>query len=260
VPAGIPTATLAEVGKVSLGTANAKKPDGTAVALPDILGPGTAITLTGADLSAAIGVAGVPLPTGLTLNNGACAPGAGIPSTSRTATGANFVLPGVVAPFVDWSLCFEVSATNTTPIAAQSFTADVAPGPVANVPTPDVPAVAAGTFVRNGLVLKAAFAETTTAAGISSTANLTNTTGNPAPFTVNCVLNTGSVAGTPGTLPARTAQRFALGTNGLGCPSNGTLRGVEIVFGTTPGSVIGSIVRQNTTTGQASFDNMVGNQ
>lgn len=250
--------TKAEIGKVSLGTANAKKPDGAAVTLPDMLGAGTAITLTGADLTAAI--ADLPGPTGLTLNAGGCAAAATVLGTSRTATSVSFVLPAPVAPVNAASLCFEVPGANTTPIAAQSFMADVAPGPVANVPTPDVPAVAAGTFVRNGLVLKAAFAETTAAAGISSTVNLTNTTGNPAPFTVNCVQNVGSVAGTPGTLPAKTAQRFALGANGLGCPSNGTLRGVEIVFGVTPGSVIGSVVRQNTTTGQASFDGMVGNQ
>jgi hypothetical protein len=65
--------------------------------------------------------------------------------------------------------------------------------------------------------------------------------------------------GKPGSVPAQAAQRFSL-SNGLGCPSNGTLRGVEIIFGTTPGSVIGSVVRQNLTTGQASFDSMTGNQ
>lgn len=255
VPAGIPTTTMAEIGKVSLGTNAAKTPAGLAVSLTDLLGAGTAITLTGADLTAA--VAGPP--TGLTLNAGGCGAAATILGTSRTATGVSFVLPAI-APVVAASLCFQVPAANMTPIAAQSFTADVAPGALPGVPLPDVPAVAAGTFIRNGLVLKAAFAETTNAGGISSTANLTNTTGNPAPFTVNCVLNSGTVAGTPGTLPASTAQRFALGANGLGCPANGTLRGVEIVFATTPGSVIGSIVRQNVTTGQASFDNMVGNQ
>lgn len=255
--APIPTLTKAEIGKVSLGTANAKTPAGAPVTLASILGANSAITLTGSDLTAAI--ADAPGPTGLTLNAGGCAAAATTLGTSRTATSVSFLLPAVVVPIVDASLCFEVPAANLTPIAAQSFIADVAPGAVVGVPTPDVPAVAAGTFVRNGLVLKAAFAETTTAAGISSAAHLTNTTGNPAPFTVNCVLNTGSVAGTPGTLPAKTAQRFGL-SSGLGCPTTGTLRGIEIIFGTTPGSVIGSIVRQNTTTGLATFDGMVGNQ
>lgn len=64
-PAGIPTATLAEIGKVSLGTNASKTPAGAAVTLPDLLGAGTAITLTGADLSAAI--ADLPGPSGLTL-------------------------------------------------------------------------------------------------------------------------------------------------------------------------------------------------
>ena len=251
-PPPLPTSVLAEIGKISLGTNAAKDPNGVLVTLPQILGAGTAITLTGTDLAAA-DAAGLFLST--VANCGAAA----IAGTSRTATSVSFVLPAPVAPIVSASLCFQVPAANTTPIAAQTFTADVAPGAVPGVPLPDVPAVTAGTFIRNGLTLKAAFAETTTASGISSAAHLTNTTGNAIPFTVNCVLNTGSVAGTPGTLPARTAQRFALSANGLGCPSNGTLRGVEIFFATTDGSVIGSIVRQNTTTGQASFDGMVGN-
>lgn len=255
--APIPTLVKAEIGKVSLGTNAAKKPDGAPVALADILGAGSSLKLTGGDLTAAIPDA--PGPTGLTLNAGGCAAAATTLGTSRTATTVNFALPAVVVPIVDASLCFEVPAANATPIAAQTFSVDVVPGAIANVPTPDVPEVTAGSFVRNGLVLKSAFTETTTAAGISSAVHLTNTTGNPAPFTVNCVLNSGTVAGTPGTLPARTAQRFSL-SSGLGCPSTGTLRGIEIVFGTTPGSVIGSVVRQNTTTGQASFDNMVGNQ
>lgn len=249
--APLPTAVLAKIGDISLGTNAAKDPAGAPVTLPQILGAGTALTLTGADLTAAD-------PAGLFLSTVANCGAATIAGTSRTATSVSFLLPAPVAPIPSASLCFQVPAANTTPIAAQSFTADVAPGAVPGVPLPDVPAVTAGNFVRNGLTLKAAFAETTTAAGIASAAHLTNTTGNAIPFTVNCVLNTGSVAGTPGTLPARTAQRFSL-ANGLGCPSNGTLRGVEIFFATTPGSVIGSIVRQNTTTGQASFDGMVGN-
>jgi hypothetical protein len=254
VPPGIPTTTLAEIGKVSLGTNGALKPDGFPVALTDILAAGTALTLTGTDLTAATAATGLSLiPVG-----GCVAGGGGIPVTSRTATTVSFGLP---APFAltDASLCFEVPAANTTPIAAQSFSADVAPVPAAGVPMPDVPAVTAGTFVRNGTILKAAFADTTNAAGVSMAAHMTNLGNVPAPYTVRCLLTTNSVAGTPGTIPASTARREGL-TTGLGCPSNGTLRGLELTFAVPEGSVIGSIVRQNTSTGAASFDTMIGSK
>jgi hypothetical protein len=252
VPAGLPTTTLAEIGKVSLDTNGALTPTGGLVALTDIVAAGTALTLTGTDLSAAA-------PLGLSLMAGGCVAGGGpIAGTSRTATSVSFVLP---APFTlaNSSLCYEVPAANTTPIAAQSFTADVAPVPAAGVPMPDVPAVTAGTFTRNGLMLKAAFADTTTAAGVGMAAHMTNLGNVPAPYTVRCLLTTSSVAGTPGTIPAGTARRESL-TTGLGCPSNGTLRGLELIFAVPEGNVIGSIVRQNVSTGAASFDTMIGSK
>lgn len=249
---------LVEIGKLNLSAGNAKTPDGLPVALDDLLGANTFITLTGADLSAA--VPDLPGPTGLTFNTGGAGCPGNVNGTSRTATGVSFALPLVVAPIAGGSLCFQVPAANTVPIAAQTFTADVAPGAVPGMPTPDVPEVTAGTFVRNGLVLKSSFAETTTASGVNATINLTNTGNLAAPFTVKCVLNNGSVAGKAGlSLPAATAQRFSF-VGGLGCPGDGTLRGVELTFETTAGSVIGSTVRQNVSTGQASFDNMIGNQ
>ena len=247
-------ATLVEIGKINLSAGSAKTPAGLPVNLTDMLGAGTAITLAGADLSAAD-----PAATGLTLNTAGPGCVGNVNGTSRTATGVSFVLP-VVAPIANGSLCFQVLPANTVAIAAQTFTADVAPGAVPNVPTPEVPEVTAGTFTRNGLVLKSSFAETTTASGMNATINLTNLGNLAAPFTVKCVLNSGSVAGKAGlTLPALTAQRFSF-AGGLGCPADGTLRGVELTFETTAGSVIGSTVRQNVSTGQASFDNMIGNQ
>lgn len=247
----------AVIGTLNLSAGNAKTPAGAPVALGNLLGAGTAITLTGVDLSAAI--PDLPGPTGLTLNTGGGACPGNVPGTSRTATSVNFVLPAI-APLAGAALCFQVPNANTVPIAAQTFTADVLPGPLPNVPTPNVPEITAGTFVRNGLVLKTAFAETTNASGVNATINLTNTGNAAAPFTVKCVLNVGSVAGKAGlSLPALTAQRFSL-SGGLGCPADGTLRGVELTFESVPGSVIGSTVRQNVSTGQASFDNMVGNQ
>ncbi|HMO45618.1 MAG TPA: hypothetical protein PKB14_06260 [Rubrivivax sp.] len=247
-------ASPVEIGTVSLGTNGALDPNGATATLGQFLGTGSAITLTGDDLTAADAA-------GLFLGGVNTCAAVGTAGTSRTATGVSFVLTGaqLTGGLTNTSLCFGVANTNTTRIAAQSFTAGVTAVAVPPLAAPVIPSVAAGTFDRNGLILKAAFAETTTAAGIASAAHLTNTSNVAVPFTVNCVLNNGSVAGTPGSLPANTAQRFGLSA-GLGCPATGLLRGVEIIFETTRGNVIGSIVRQNTTTGQASFDGMIGNQ
>jgi len=122
-------------------------------------------------------------------------------------------------------------------------------------------ATGTGEIKRNGVTLKAAFAETTsaTATGVSSAVHLTNTSSIAARYTVNCITNAGTVDGTPGTLAANSAARLGLSAS-LGCPSTGILRGLEMIFEAPAGSVIGSIVRQNVSTGQASFDGMIGNQ
>ena len=67
------------------------------------------------------------------------------------------------------------------------------------------------------------------------------------------------MAGLAGSVPANSGVRRGVNSvSGLGCPA-GT-RGVELTMAVPTGTVIGSVVRQNVTTGQAGFDGMVGNQ
>lgn len=196
-------------------------------------------------------------------SSGSCSPGsfvlAGtINPTKTAATFANLSATDITA--THWYACFEIAQPNSIAIPASSYTGliDLVPAN-ASVTVSDA-ATAPGRIVRNGTVLKAAFAESTSAAGVSSTISLSNTGSRAANFTVRCLLNVGSVAGNPGVVPAGQALRFGLtSAGGLACPAT-TVRGVEITFDVPNGSVIGSVVRQNTSTGAASFDGMVGNQ
>jgi hypothetical protein len=185
--------------------------------------------------------------------------GAPLVMAQLTAAGTSVTVTG------DMSFATAVYASaddcdGTTPIEAQSFTIFGDMVPAAGTDTSDRGPLALGDFDRNGTVLKAAFAESATAGtGYSSAAHMTNLGASAAPFTVRCLTNVGSVAGTPGSIPANTAVRYGVNST-LGCPADGTLRGIELTFAVPEGRVIGSVVRQNVTTGQASFDNMIGSK
>jgi hypothetical protein len=227
--------TVAQIGTVNVDAAVGVLNPGTGlqVTYAQIVAAGTSLVLKG-DFGSAAAPSTNNSGVFLGVDNGDCGAAGTAPTPATpidSATFATGVTPAVAKP-----LCFTLAANNTKPIPTQSFTVELDVTPAAGSTATDLAPITAGAFKRNGMVLKTAFAET-----------------------VACVLNSGSVVGTPGTIPALTAQRFSL-SSGLGCPTNGTLRGVEIVFATTPGSVIGSVVRQNTTTGLATFDNMVGNQ
>jgi hypothetical protein len=253
------TDVLAQVGTVSIGAAPlVLNPNtGNPVAYNEIVAAGTKLILRGGDLTTA--VSPTAANAGLFLAGGGSCAAAGLAGTqaTRTATSVEFATGANAQANVP--VCYSVPGNNTAAIITQDFTIEADITPAAGSTAADLTAIAAGKFQRDGLVLKAAFSESTTAAGVSTAVSLSNTTGSAAPYTVRCLLNNGSVAGTPGTVPANTAVRLGL-TQSLGCPSNGTLRALEITFARPPGSVIGSIVRQNTSTGQASYDGMTGNQ
>lgn len=250
--------TIAQIGTVKADAATGvlDPATGLQVAYNKLVAAGTALVLKG-DFGAAEAPSTAGTGVYLGVDGGNCGTPGTAPTPATPVASASFATGAT--PVLTRPLCFSVKAGNTIQIPTQSFTVEMKVTAAGGSTTTDQPAIGAGAFQRNGLVLKTAFAETTTASGVSSAIHLTNTTANAAPFKVRCILNSGAVDGTPGSLPANTAQRFSL-TSGLGCPSTGTLRGVELTFAVTPGSVIGSSVRQNTTTGAASFDNMVGNQ
>lgn len=257
------TATLAKIGTVTyqVDTSVNDPADGLALAAADIvqfIAAGSKFKLEGGDLTAASAVGALFLAA----NTGTCSvPGVSTPATAKTATTAEFVFGATES--LARELCF--TANGATPIATQTFTvaADLVAGTTVpgGVPadTRDQAAKTAGEFNRDGTVLKAAFAEGSGVSGVASAVSLTNTSGNPANFTTSCLTGTGTVAGNPGTVPAMSGLRFGItSAAGLGCPT--AVRGIEMTFSVPVGSVIGSVVRQNTTTGQAAFDGMVGNQ
>lgn len=252
--------SLATIGTVSLGAATPvlDPVSGAQVLYAALVANGTSLVLKG-DFSAAQQPSTNSAGVFLGPDNGVC-PAAGTAPTPATpvdsATFATNATPVVARP-----LCFSVTANNQVKIAAQTFTVEAAITPAANSTAANLPATTAGMFVRNGTVLKASFAETTAVSGVARAVSLVNTSGVPAPYTVRCMVNSPNpVAGTPGTVLANGSTRVSLGTPGLGCPTNGTLRGVELTFAVPQGSVIGSIVSQSLSTGQASFDGMTGNQ
>jgi hypothetical protein len=245
--------TLAKIGNLThVPTAGVLRPaDGNQVQITDLVAAGTKVVITtDSNWGPVTNVGDVYIST-----DAACG-GVALAAASRTANTTDIIVNVGTSPGL--GICYQ--ANGTTPIEAQNFTivADVVPAP--NTDTSDRGPIALGNFNRNGTVLKAAFAETATSGtGYSTSANMTNLGASPAPYTVRCLTNTGSVAGTPGTIPAGTAVRYGVNST-LGCPSGGTLRGIELTFAVPEGRVIGSVVRQNLTTGQASFDNMIGSK
>ena len=179
-----------------------------------------------------------------------------ITNTQATFTGVSAL--NIIGGIVPNALSVCVTANGTTRIPIASFSGTVGLGAQAGF-TVAGGATGNGNINRNGTVLKAAFAETTGATGVSSAVHLTNTSAAASAYTVSCVLNNGTVAGPAGSVPPNTAVRYGLRST-LGCPSDGTLRGVQLTFEAPAGSIIGSVVRQNTSTGVASFDGMIGNQ
>jgi len=177
-----------------------------------------------------------------------------IAATSATAAGAEFVFGAIP---VDHAICF--TANTTTAIPAQTFKIGADLVPKAPATTEDEGKIDLGSFDRDGTTLRAAFAEVP-AGSYSGTVNLMNPSTNDATFTTSCLTNAatnGRVAGNGGTVKAGQGARFGIGSAaGLNCPAN--TRGVELIFTVPQGSVIGSVVRQDSTTGQASADAMIG--
>lgn len=151
-------------------------------------------------------------------------------------------------------ICY--TADNTDAIATQTFK-------VSSVNTAGTAGTAEnesvqtlGSFDRNGTVLKAVFPEAA-GVGYSSSVHLNNTGSTAASFTTVCYSFTGKTSGNAGSVAANSADRIGVtSASGLGCPSN--TRAVELTMAVPSGTVLGSLVRQNTTTGVASYEKMIG--
>lgn len=220
--------------------------NGLPLVMAQLTAVGTSVTVTG-DMSFA---------TGVYASGDDCATSAAAFTINVAKTAATLVVD--TNSYTDLSICMNVNGTAAIPVSTYEISADIVPA--AGADTADQGPLVLGDFVRDGTILKHAFAEGAMAGtGFSAAAHLTNLSSGAAPYTVRCLLNTGSVAGTPGSIPANTAVRAGL-TSGMGCPADGTLRGLEITLAVPEGRVIGAIVRQNVSTGTASFDTMIGSK
>lgn len=192
----------------------------------------------------------------LRVANCAGANAAGVTSTIA-ADKLSVTFSAITAAVIEQVLAVCYETNGTTPIVASTYSGTV--DLVADTGFTVADGVTGtGEITRNGTVLKAAFGETPVGS-FSGTVNLTNTGSNAAPFTTSCLTTTGRVAGNAGSVAANSASRFGIGSAaGLNCPTN--TRGVELTFAVPTGNVIGSVVRQDASTGQAAFDGMVGNQ
>jgi len=253
------TTDIAQIGTVSIDAAAGvlNPASGLQVTYAQLVAAGTALVLNG-DFSAAASPSDGTKGVFLGADGGNCGVAGMAPTPATPTTAASFATG--VTPAAAKPLCFSVTAANAVKVAAQTFTVQANITPAAGSTAANLTPIDAGKFIRNGLVLKAAFAETTGVSGVSRSVSLSNTSSVDAPYTVRCLVNSVAVAGVAGTVPANSSTRQSLGTPGLGCPTNGTMRGIEITFAVTPGSVIGSMVSQSLSTGQASYDAMTGNQ
>lgn len=243
-PDGFVATNTANIGDTTFGVTGTVTPAGAAVVIGDLVAAGTKLVLTGADLSAASVGNRVYLST-----DGACA-AVGTAGTSITATSAEFVIGA--AAVAAKGICFE--ANTTTPIVVQNFTLAADVVPAAGTDTADRAATALGDFNRNGTILKVPFVGGK--AGQGAWVQLTNTSANDAGYTTACYKSSGaSVAGAAGTITAgRSAQIYA----GALCPTGNN--SAVMTFAVPNGSVIGSFVRQNSTSGDMGLDGLVGNE
>lgn len=225
---------------------------GAATLAATVVADTNSMTINGDFVARATATTGVDLSTAADCSNT-------IGGTTLTVSDAAATLSGITAAnLVSGApiyVCYTVNGTTAIPEASYTGSVDVV-GQTGYVPNDG--STGTGSITRNGTILKAAFAEGTSNGGFSTTVTLSNNGTIPAPFMTSCITTAGRVAGNGGSIPAGNGARFGVNSaGGLNCPD--TTRGIELTFAVPTGTVIGSVVRQNVSTGVANFDGMVGN-
>lgn len=238
--------TVTESGAVALHS-------GTFVAPGDIVANTNALSVTG-DFTAARNDDGTYTGAALarvTLDASATCANAVAAANTLSGTAATFT--GITAAQLAASryLCLAAEGTPAIPAATYAGTLDLVPQ--AGFTLADA-SMNIGPVTRNGTTLKVPFA--TGKVGQGAWVQLTNTSANDASFTTTCYNTTGaSAAGISGTvLAGMSKQIFAGALCSFGSSS------AVMTFAVPAGSVVGSFVRQNSTSGDIGIDGMVGNQ
>lgn len=152
-------------------------------------------------------------------------------------------------------LCYKVNGTTVIPEQTVTAQLDIKTTP-ADVTTADVAAATAGTIAHDGTTLKAPFTNNKNGqATFVQLANMSSSTN--APYTTRCFDTTGTITvGTPGQVDK--GETLTLSKTALGCA--GSVNAVEFTLAVPQGTVVGSTVRQNNTTGDSAIDSLTGNQ
>jgi hypothetical protein len=154
---------------------------------------------------------------------------------------------------IDGDFCYR--ATGAIPITEQDFTTTIDLTAANGATVSDVSAQALGSFERNGTVLKAPIMSGV--AGQNTWIQVANVSSTAAPWTVQCFGPAGALgAGASSTLPAGTTGKLFY--NSLGCPAGANA--VELIINAPGGNVVGTLVRQSTTTGDSGLDSLTGNE
>lgn len=152
-----------------------------------------------------------------------------------------------------YNICYEVNGTSEIKVQDFTLAATLVANGTADVDNEDAETL--GSFGHDGTVLRAPFTEK------SAFINLANMDkDDEAEYTVKCIGTAGTFAGlngAKGTIPAGKTVKLWPGQL---CPSTTAVNTIEFIMAVPQGQVVGSVVRQNLTTGDTGADGLVGNQ
>lgn len=252
---GVAPYVLARIGQVThglIGSPPINPATGAAVTMAQLFGAASKLVITtDANLTSLAAANG-----SLFLSSDATCGGTAVGdlAASRTATTSDLVTGSTAV--TTQGICY--TADNTDAIATQTFKVSTV-NTAGTAGTADNESVQTlGSFDRDGTVLKAVFPEAA-AGGFSNSVHLTNTGSTDVTFTTVCYSHSGKTngTGTGMTILANQAARIGVtSASGLGCPA--ATRAVELTMPVSSGTVLGSAVRLNTTTGVASYEKMIG--
>lgn len=231
-----------EIGEVNYTTnANVYVANGSAVALSDLVS--TANVVVAGDFTAA---GSVHLTTG-----GTCSATTTVAGTLNSAkTQATLAVDATAQ--TTGAICYTVTGTTVLPVQTVTAALDVTSGAGA-----DVSAGTLGTIAHDGTVLKAPYMAG--ASGQTTFVQLANMGTTTATYTTRCfggssTTSTGTDAS--GTVAVGGVKKVYM--NNVGCPTSSSA--VEFTLAVPSGNVVGTLVRQSTTTGDSAMDSLTGNE
>jgi hypothetical protein len=245
------SAVNTQVGTVTVGTNGSFDPTGAPVTLPQLIAAGTKLTVS-TDDSYLVSL-GSPNSSSLFVGTSPACGGVAFGS-SGTANSARDIVTDANA-LASAPICYIANGSGA--IAVQNFQVGLTVVKAAGAGTVSPAGTQfVGNFVHNGTTLKFPFA--VGKGGTTTLINLANQGSVDAKITtLQCYSPVGTTTLTPGTsIPKGTTK--AIGMAATGCPASST--SIQINLDVPTGTVIGSLVRTNNTSGDLGLDGAVGNK